>query len=81
MSKTYRDNDARMARKLGRAARNAFNSGDADLSRHIYQEMVDLEVDGVRYGNHRKMMAKEKVIQRRADRRSKKVSMEDLEFA
>lgn len=78
MSKTFKDTTARKVRMMNRDSLDAFNSGDADLSRRIFRDMDELETDGVRYGNHRKQKAKEKVVQRRADRRAKKGSTEDL---
>ena len=79
MSKTFKTNIAREARVINNLEIEATNSKDFDTANKLYKDLIELEVNGVRYGNHRKMKAEEKVINRRKVRRSSKPSKEDFD--
>lgn len=77
MSDTFQTDDARLARKLskqwrklaGKRCRGEATPEDIELELVIDKQLQNIHVDGVRYGNHRKWKAKEKVDARRHARR------------
>jgi hypothetical protein len=77
MSKTSKTDDARIARKLAKLERMLASKrwrGDATEDDLVIEAAVNkqldvLHVNGVRYGNHRKWKAREKVTDRRKERR------------
>lgn len=70
MSRTKKDSDSRTVRILDRKRLDVYNSGHRESLNEIQYEINSLQVDGIRYGNHRKMKAKEKVRERRSERHS-----------
>lgn len=70
MSRTKKDNDSRKARILDKKRLALYNSSQREQLNEIHNEINSLQVNGIRYGNHRKMKAKEKVKERRIKRHS-----------
>jgi hypothetical protein len=68
MSRTKKDSDSRSARIFDKKRLNIYNSGHRECLNEIQNEINSLQVNGIRYGNHRKMKAKEKVRERRSKR-------------
>lgn len=77
MSDTVKTDAARMSRKLskqsrslaGKRVRGEATPDDIELERIVDAQLKTIHIDGVRYGNHRKWKAAEKVAARRASRR------------
>lgn len=70
MANTYKTNKARMARILNRRFLKKFNEHKLIEADEIYKEERELGVNGVRYGNGRKGKARDKVLDRQAERRT-----------
>jgi hypothetical protein len=70
MSRTKKDLDSRIVRILDRKRLNMYNSEHRECLNKIQNEINFLQVDGIRYGNHRRMKSKEKIRERRIRRHS-----------
>jgi len=69
MSKTNKTNESRIARRLNRLCLAASNRGDHDLANELSVKLKEMGAGiGIRYGNHRKWKAAEKVQERRRER-------------
>lgn len=77
MSNTFKTNNARIARQLASKAVDSFNGKIEGDYNQIRIEAKVLETDGVRYGNHRKMKAKEKVTERKLERKQLNLEAKD----
>lgn len=67
MSKSFRDNERRISKKLGKALTEAVNKISPEMNTLIEDIKKSKEIH--RYGNKRKAKALEKVLKRRIERR------------
>ncbi len=66
MARTHTTDNARKQREILRI--DKLTSVDRSGSNKLRRDLAALEVDGDRFGNHRKMYAKLKVVERRHER-------------
>jgi hypothetical protein len=71
MARTHSTNTRSLVHNLDRTYRGLSNSGQSDISNQFRNEFAALGGGSYRprYGNHRKMMAEQKVRLRRTERR------------
>lgn len=70
MANTHKTNKARIARALNKKFLQAINGAGKETINQVQGEIKALGVNGKRYGDHRKMKAREKVMDRRIERKA-----------